>query len=299
MGTNTGASYEVLLREIFQEILDQDIVNNVTVSRNVTLQGKTVSHQIDLYWEFTIGGITYANVVQAKDWKTPVTKGELLTFRGVLDDLPGQPRGIFATKTGYQAGAATYAQAHGIQLYTLAAAPAPSVTITDTGYASIRILTPTDGNRQLEVTTGSSTFTRSAYQIDGAWWRIATRSLNPTSTEAIRSRRIVAPPREIQFTDEHGAPQLTLRDVYASLVTTMRKDAVTHRNATHSFTAPTYFATGDPALPRVKVIGVTTTIDINETRQVFPFPSFTGFILKNLTNGTERRFAKKTRQGSD
>lgn len=264
--------------------------------RNVTLQGKTVSHQIDLYWEFSIAGMTYTNVVQAKDWNNPVTKGELLKFHAVLDDLPGQPRGIVVTKTGYQAGAATYAQAHGIQLYTLAATPAPSVTVTDTGYASIRIITPTNGNRQLEVTTGSPTFTTSAYQIDSAWWRIATKSLDPTGIEAILARRILASPREIPFTDEHGAPQLTLRDVYASLVTTMRKDAVTHRDATHSFPTPTFLATGDPALPRVKVIGVTRTININETRQVFPFPSFTGFILKNLTNGTEKRFAKKTRQ---
>jgi hypothetical protein len=41
------------------------------------------------------------------------------TIKGVLDDLPGQPLGIFVTRTGYQSGAEIFAKANGIALYEL------------------------------------------------------------------------------------------------------------------------------------------------------------------------------------
>ena len=66
------------------------------------MKGKSTSHQIDVYWEFELNGIIYKTVVQAKDWNKPVNKGELLKFREVLNDLPGQPKGIFVTRSGYQ-----------------------------------------------------------------------------------------------------------------------------------------------------------------------------------------------------
>ncbi len=91
---NTGIPYELITQQIFQEILAQDSVVTIEVMHNITLQGKTLSHQIDVFWEFEMGGIRYTTVVQAKDWSTAIDQGELLKFRAVLDDLPGQPRGI-------------------------------------------------------------------------------------------------------------------------------------------------------------------------------------------------------------
>lgn len=59
-------------------------------------------YQLDVCWEFERGGIKYATVVQAKDWTTrAVDQGELFKFKTVLDDLPGQPRGVFVTRTRY------------------------------------------------------------------------------------------------------------------------------------------------------------------------------------------------------
>jgi len=92
--------YELLVQEIFHALLKQKEVQNIDVKHNVTLQGKTTTHQVDVYWEFEKGGITYRTVVQAKDWATPVVQGELLKFKSVLDDLPQQPRGVFVTRTG-------------------------------------------------------------------------------------------------------------------------------------------------------------------------------------------------------
>ena len=51
----TGRSYETLVLEIFQTILDQDDVPNISVQRRITLQGKSTEHEIDVYWKFQKG----------------------------------------------------------------------------------------------------------------------------------------------------------------------------------------------------------------------------------------------------
>jgi hypothetical protein len=102
---NTGQPYELLVQGIFQAIHDQKKVSNIIIEHNKTLKGKTITHQIDVYWKFEQVGIPHEVVVQAKDWETAVNQGQLLQFKGVLDDLPNQPRGVFVTRTGYQQGA--------------------------------------------------------------------------------------------------------------------------------------------------------------------------------------------------
>jgi hypothetical protein len=137
----TGKSYENLVQVIFQLILQQKDFPNVSVERNVILRGKTTSHQIDIYWKFEVGGVPHEVIVQAKDWSTPVKKGQLLQFKEVLDDLPGQPRGIFVTRSRYQKGAKDYALAHGILLYGLKEfEPSPSLGVTVGGWAKISLV---------------------------------------------------------------------------------------------------------------------------------------------------------------
>src|SRR5271170_3094022 len=105
MSDKTGNAYENLIQIIFQAILGQKKFPNLKVERNIKLKGKTARHQIDVYWKFEFGGVPYVAIVQAKDWSKPVEQAHLLTFKAVLDDLPGQPRGIFVTRVGYQQGA--------------------------------------------------------------------------------------------------------------------------------------------------------------------------------------------------
>ena len=116
---NTGTDYEQLVQTIFSQIQNSDLIETINVQHDIIIQGKTLEHQIDVYWEFIVGGITYKTIVQAKDWNSAVKQEQLLTFAQVLADIPGQPRGIFVTKTGYQAGAKTFAKANGILLYEL------------------------------------------------------------------------------------------------------------------------------------------------------------------------------------
>lgn len=116
---NTGKEYELIVQKVFQSILNQKFVQNIKVEHDVTIQGKSTTHQIDVYWEFSDGISQYATIVQAKDYNSKVSQDKLLTFKSVIDDLPIHPKGIFVTKTGYQKGAKEVAKANGILLYEL------------------------------------------------------------------------------------------------------------------------------------------------------------------------------------
>jgi Restriction endonuclease len=142
MSNKTGKPYENLTRVIFQEILNQKEIPNVAVEQNVTLQGKTASHQIDVYWKFEVARVTHETIVQAKDWNKPVDQLHLLAFKEILDDLPGQPRGIFVTRSGYQKGAKQFALAHGILIYELKEFEndKPALAVTAGGWAHFRLV---------------------------------------------------------------------------------------------------------------------------------------------------------------
>jgi hypothetical protein len=119
---NTGKPYERLIQEIYSDILRLEGVNNIEVRHDVSLPGRSGSmHQIDVFWEFELAGIRHKVVIQAKDWSSAVDQGEVLKFAAVLDDIPGQPRGIMVARSGFQSGARTIATSEGIVLYELRA----------------------------------------------------------------------------------------------------------------------------------------------------------------------------------
>jgi hypothetical protein len=63
---NTGLPYQRLVQEIFQAIHDQEDVATINVEQNKTLQGKTVPHDVDVYWKFEKGGIVYGGMTPGK-----------------------------------------------------------------------------------------------------------------------------------------------------------------------------------------------------------------------------------------
>lgn len=121
MAKNTGVEYELLVKEIFEQILKYNLANLKTlkIEHDVYIKGNLGTHQIDVYWEFEFNGIKYKTVVQAKDWNSNVPQEKILAFNQILQDIPGQPRGIFITKTGYQKGAREIAEKLNIVLYEL------------------------------------------------------------------------------------------------------------------------------------------------------------------------------------
>jgi hypothetical protein len=116
---NTGKDYELLTRQIFDRLVAQDGLCT-GVRQNVVVQGKSGNdHQIDVTFTFSAAGVEYQTIIQCKDWSSAVKQEQVLAFRSVLEDIPGQPRGIIVSKSGFQQGARDYAEHHGIKLYEL------------------------------------------------------------------------------------------------------------------------------------------------------------------------------------
>src|SRR5690606_23468082 len=117
---NTGKEYETLTERVFTRILAQESVCS-DIERDVVVPGRATQHQLDVTFTFSIGSVHYRTIIQCKDWKSPVKQEQVLAFRSVLDDIPGQPRGIMVSRAGFQKGARNAAAHHGIQLYELRA----------------------------------------------------------------------------------------------------------------------------------------------------------------------------------
>jgi hypothetical protein len=115
---NTGKPYEALTEQVFARLLAQGNVC-AKVERDVTIEGKSTKHQIDVTFEFVAGPVTYRTIVQCKDWASAVKQEQVLAFHAVLNDIPGQPRGIMVSRSGFQDGARSVAEHHRIQLYEL------------------------------------------------------------------------------------------------------------------------------------------------------------------------------------
>jgi hypothetical protein len=118
---NTGTPFEIIVQKIYQSIVNFDCddkgYKKIDVQHNISLVGKSGnSHQIDVYWAFELAGHTYKTIVEVKDWKTPVKKEQLHSFKSLLDDIPGFPVGYFVSKSGFQEGAINFARLHGIKL---------------------------------------------------------------------------------------------------------------------------------------------------------------------------------------
>ncbi len=115
---NTGKPYEALTEQVFTRLLAQSNVC-AKIQRDVVLEGRSTKHQLDVTFEFSAGLTTYRTIVQCKDWATAVKQEQVLAFHSVLTDIPGQPRGIVVSRSGFQEGARRVAEHHGIKLYEL------------------------------------------------------------------------------------------------------------------------------------------------------------------------------------
>ena len=117
--TRPDQDYERFVQNVYQTLLNAESKDTVEVERDVKLKGISgQEHQIDVYWKYKQAGITYETAVECKFYKNSVGIGKIRDFQGVLTDVPGL-RGIFATKSGYQSGAKTYAKAHNIGLLVI------------------------------------------------------------------------------------------------------------------------------------------------------------------------------------
>ncbi len=299
---NTGVSYEVLVQGIFQAINDQDEVANLAVERNKTLQGITTRHQIDVYWKFEKGGITYETIVQAKDWKNPVKKGQLIEFKGVRDDLPGPPRAVFVTRTGFQKGAKDFAAAHGIILYELGEpAKRPNTQITPLGWVVFKAELRTfkvpnkDPNEEpveelamgLRTTVFQPIYSNFVFQIDSRWF-----DENLWGLDKSQIKLNTLPNAEVVFYDQNHAPVSNLDECVRQEVAIMKDEKLDRKHVEHVFANETFIGppcTNDEFV-KVNKVAFDLEIKITETPAHFSLSKFVKLVLREIPSEKTRTF---------
>jgi hypothetical protein len=232
-----GRSYETLAMRIFANLMQS---KPLRLEHDVRVEGKTGVHQIDVLWELEFGGIRYTTLIQAKDWAKPVDQGEVLKFKAVLDDIPGQPRGVLVARNGFQAGAFDVAQKNGIKLYSLRTAnteerPRGLITWEMTGYLR--------------------RFENIVPVCDDEWFRAEARARsvpNGTQVEA----RFEGPLSEWLLLDEKGQALFPMSDVIRGMFPSEPSEVVRARRR-HEFGSPGFLPTvAGSAVPLVKVVAV-------------------------------------------
>ncbi|WP_298921101.1 restriction endonuclease [uncultured Nostoc sp.] len=114
-----STEYELFVRDIQQILLKAQALKSIRVDHNIKLKGVSgQEHQIDVYWEYRIAGVTHRVALECKLHKTRVDIGIVRDFWGVLDDVSGL-RGVIISPVGFTSGAKTYATSKGIGLKVL------------------------------------------------------------------------------------------------------------------------------------------------------------------------------------
>lgn len=276
---NTGIPYEQFTKDIFDELNRVDGVEHIEIKHNVRLEGKSVPHQIDVYWSFKQGGVTHHVVVQAKDWATPVTKDKVLTFRAVLNDLKVGAIGIMVTKTGYQAGAEAAARNNGILLYRLA-----EMTEKDWEGRIKTIVFRLHAGRPEMLSFGP--------ELDRAWLGKELDRLEIPKDEGVPLQIT----NETRIVTTDGALLCTVADAFKTGEDETRRKAADLDYA-HTFPEEAFIETGDAQLPRLKVTELRFRFKYREVvREMRTEGSdLARFILANVTDGTSHLFGPDKR----
>jgi hypothetical protein len=242
---NTGKAFESLTQEVFSRLLAQDNIC-VEVERDVVIPGKSTSHQIDVTFQFVVGTTKYRTIVQCKDWGSPVKQEQVLAFQSVLADIPGQPRGIMVSKSGYQKGARGVASHHGIELYELRAPR------DEDWKGLIRTI-------ELNITVRSPHIGDVRMVPDMGWIR-----------REVAKRRIQGYSLQLRISSE-GAP-LTLEsgaacDVGKILRTYLPTEGCGPVEVRHVFSEQVTVATSDSRIPRIPIEALEATIRVEESHK--------------------------------
>jgi Restriction endonuclease len=303
-GAQTWRSYELVVQGIFQLLVDQTSVHNVRVEHDVTLQGKSATHQIDVYWTFEMAGVPYETIVEVKDWSKPVEQERLFCFKSVLDDLPGSPKGIFVTRSGYQSGAEEYAAAHGIILYKLDESRPNNLNISTLGWARCDIIrAPLRGSPKNEEIAAQEHFAIGwqwtvftphcsdlRFQHDKAWLE---QDLLMSNLDISTFKLLPMLFRDIILYDENHTVVSNVALVLRQAIEGMREESSDKKTLVHTFERPTFL--GPPVTDPfyIKVNSVSANIKIESTvlpMRFFGNSKFVQFVLHQISSGKTQSF---------
>ena len=103
---------------LFQEEI-KDYFENLgcEATTNITLKGVRTSHDIDVLIKSKFLGHNITWVIEAKKWKSKVSKLHVLALRQIIDDL-GSDKGFIISEKGFQKGAIEAAKKTNVELLT-------------------------------------------------------------------------------------------------------------------------------------------------------------------------------------
>lgn len=266
---NTGKEYEKLTQYIFSQIVNQNEALNIDVQHDVVLQGRTTTHQIDVFWKFEFGGIEYLTVIQAKDWKSKVKKSDMLAFKGTVDDLPFGTKGIYVSLSGYQSGAIEVAKAYGILAYELR----PPKTEDWKGF--IKVI-------NLEIECSTPIYRDLAVLLDKEWADDTGTALPEEGS------RISCEDADTLF-DSALKPYWSVSDV-CEMLANRNPDSV--QNEVYSFEKDTYLLVNGKYV-RLKSIGGCFGHSVSRMTHRIDAEDFVGYVLKDVVSGKTEMFDKQ------
>jgi Restriction endonuclease len=117
-----GKDYEDYVEMVYRAIHEAESPNGSTkpvcIERNkiITSHDRT-SAEIDIYWEFDLGGITYRVAVECKNLQKPVAIDKVRDFKDKITNLG--LKGLMVSKSGFTSQARKKASAAGIDLIVI------------------------------------------------------------------------------------------------------------------------------------------------------------------------------------
>jgi hypothetical protein len=252
-------------------------------------------------------------IVQTKNWNKPIDQVHLLAFKAILDDLPGQPRGIVVTGNGFQQGARDFGLANGILLYELKPAQyPPGLAITAGGWAQHKLVAMPlqgivtagepgiDGSKAIaygfDCDVYTPQFSEIGFDVSKSWME---NEYPNEDTDAIR--KLDFPPgvpfAQMLLHDDAGSVVGNLAEVFGKIVDEMKNSKAEKKRATHTFEPPIFVRSASVLIPRVKVNAVSVTVEIlhrHELRRA-KMSNFPHLVLHQLNSDKEWWFAATPR----
>ncbi|MDF2571238.1 MAG: hypothetical protein K0R55_2842 [Sporomusa sp.] len=227
--------YQKAVRDIYEAIDGQAAVKTIKAQYNAVIEGKTSTHEADIYWEFTDGDITYKTVIQAKE---QVGLGELFTFLRTVRDIPGQVMGVIVTQPVYKKDIKDMAANAGIILYELIA---PIVQ---------DVWEPVVSNIQINV--------------DKPWVKEAKEKAG-LGDESIQMN---ANPKYTFIYDESGNCLDSVQGVFDSYSNRRSAAETGLQTVVHTFAIPVFLQTNHELVPLIKLDNITFDLEFVNVNQM-------------------------------
>jgi hypothetical protein len=258
---------------------------------------------------FELGGVEYQTIVQTKNWGKPVDQLHLFAFKAILEDIPGQPRGIFVARSGYQSGAKEVALKLGILIYELKEAEdLPSLALTVGGWAKFNLISmPLHGlitNGEPDIKASSAIAWGFDYEVftpnySNLFFEVSESWLAQQHPGRDISKLVVFRPREgcswqeILLYDEVGAVVGNVGVVMAKISLALQNESVFSKRVTHVLEQPAFVLTQSADITRIKIVSVSADVEMICRREVrrAKMSNFPQVVLRQLNSGQSAYFA--------